>query len=79
MTPPACATCQRIRWFMGIAAFLVVCIHQQPQWAMALATAMPDPLVIGLGLTVAGGAGFAIRLYRHRRGISASGETTRDA
>lgn len=79
MTTPACETCLRIRWFIGAAAFIVIGIYLQPQWAMSLAKAMPDPMLIGLGLTFAGVTGLAVRLHRYRRAAREAPETTQDA
>lgn len=79
MTAPGYAICLRIRWFLSVAAFVVLGIYLQPHWAMSLAKAMPDPMLIGIGLTFAGVAGFAVRLYRYRRGVSEGPEKTQGA
>lgn len=52
----ACTTCQRLRAFVTAGASLILALYLQPDWATALAGHMPDPLWIGVALTLSGPA-----------------------
>lgn len=58
-----CATCFRIRMFLGIAVGLIIMIYIQPGAAIRLAALTPSSGAIAWGLMGAGAVAFAIR-YR---------------
>lgn len=74
----ACATCLRIRYFLAVGAAMIMAIYLQPDWAVTFAAAMPDPLWIGVGLCVAGVAGFVVRLALFMRAPRNLSETSTD-
>lgn len=62
-----CAACMRLRIFLTMAGALICAIYLQPVWAATLARFMPSPLMIGIGICIAAGVTFGVRLHRYRR------------
>lgn len=61
-----CAICHRLRWFLGLALPLVVLVGWRPDWAVMLATRIPDPMSIAIAINLAGAVGLAWRLRARR-------------
>lgn len=58
-----CATCFRIRLFLGVSVALIVMIYLQPQGVTRLAGQVPSSGAIAVGMMIAGCVGFFVR-YR---------------
>lgn len=64
-----CTMCTRIRIriFMFIGFFLMVCMYLQPQSIVLLASKMPSPMSLGLGIIVVGSVLGIVRWLAERR------------
>lgn len=66
-----CATCivWRIRVFMLIGMFLMLAMFVQPQGIVGLASKMPSPMMIGLGIVI---LGTVMGIVRYRQSVNES-------
>lgn len=67
MAASGCGTCKRLRLFFGAALPLVAMLYLQPEGAVRLAAHLPTAEVIGWGIALACGLGFAVRLWAWRK------------
>ena len=63
-----CSMCTRIRIriFMFVGFFLMICMYLQPQSIVTLASKMPSPMSLGLGIVLIGSVLAVIRWLADR-------------